>query len=158
MIMEIQSEIAQKIIGNIESLEHELTTEAKMLRDRANELITREDAINKRKPPCAMAVKPEARAIGPRIVWVRYSSKKYNVKNVGMVRFTQEIRGRVKGKYRKSIFSRFDPDLQDKLWEIECEAAELRRRISFWRSVVKEMNGILRDTAPEQSGECDDVA
>lgn len=158
MIMETQGKIAHNIVGSIDSLEHELFTEAKMLRDRANELITREDAINKRKPPCAMAVKTDGRSMGPRIVWIRYSSKKYNVKNVGMVRFTQEIPGRVKGKYRKSIFNKFDPDLQDKLWAIEGEAAELRKRISFWRAVLKEMTEILEDTAPRQSEECKHVA
>lgn len=156
--MENQRSLALKILENIEALEHELFTEARMLRDRANDLITREDAINKRKPPCALAVKTDGRSMGPRIVWIRYSSKKYNVKNVGQVRFTQEIPGRVKGKYRKSIFNKFDPELQEKLWEIEGEAAELRNRISFWRAVLKQMAQILEDTDPEQTEECVDVA
>lgn len=150
MILETQRSIARNIVGNVDNLEHELLLEAKLLRDRANDLIAREDAINRRKPPCALAVKTDGRAMGPRIVWIRYSAKKYNVKNVGLVRFTQEIPGRVKGKYRKSIFNKFDPELQDKLWEIEGEAAELRKRISFWRAVLKEMTQVLEDTDPEQ--------
>lgn len=158
MIMKTQRLIAQSIFESREALEHELLTEAKMLRDRANALIAVEDAVNRRKPPCALAVKTDGKAMGPRIVWIRYTSKKYNVKNIGPVRFTQEIPGRVRGKYRKSIFSKFDPDLQDKLWEIEGEAAELRKRISFWRAVLKEMEQVLEETDPQEHLESDYVA
>lgn len=76
MIMKTQRLIAQSIIENRETLEHELLTEAKMLRDRANALIVVEDAVNRRKPPCALAVKTDGKAMGPRIVWIRYTSKK----------------------------------------------------------------------------------
>lgn len=157
MSQKTQQEIALYITSRREEIEAELLREAKLIRDSANSLIAKEDAINHRKPPCALAVKTDGRALGPRVVWVRYSSKKYDVKDRGMVRFTQEIPGRVNGKYRRSIFSKYDPALELKLWDHEQMAADLRKRISYWRAVMKEMEAIASGFQPE-ARENEDVA
>lgn len=157
MYDEVQQKVAYSLIVKREEIEAELLRAAKLIRDSANSLIAKEDAVHHRKPPCALAVKTDGRSLGPRIVWVRYSSRKYEVKERGKVRFTQEIPGRVNGKYRRSIFSKFDPALEEKLWEHENMAADLRKRISYWRAVMKEMEAIAAGYEPED-GETEDVA
>lgn len=157
MYGKIQREVAYDLLKKRDEIEAELLMEAKLIRDSANNLIAKEDAINHRKPPCALAVKTDGRALGPRIVWVRYSSRRYEVKDRGKVRFTQEIPGRINGKYRRSIFKKFDPDLEEKLWQHEIMASELRKRISYWRAVMKEMESIAIEYQPEEGGN-EDVA
>lgn len=157
MYNETQREVAHSLIAKRDEIEAELLRSAKLIRDSANSLIAKEDAVHHRKPPCALAVKTDGKSLGPRIVWVRYSSRKYDVKDRGKVRFTQEIPGRVNGKYRRSIFSKFDPALEEKLWEHEIMAAVLRKRISYWRTVMKEMGAIAADYDLETM-ETDDVA
>lgn len=93
MYNEFRKSVAHSLFVKRDEIEAELLRAAKLIRDNANQLIAKEDAIHHRKPPCASPVKADGRPIGPRIVWMRYSTRKYDVKDRGKFRFTQGILG-----------------------------------------------------------------
>ena len=59
------------------------------------------------------------------------------------VRFTPELPGRVNGRYPKTIFRGFSPDLREALYDIEDNCAALRERMSCWRATLTKMKNVM---------------
>ena len=87
---------AKAIVAQADAVSSELFETATALKEECHELIRIGDTKRYRKPPCTLAVKSETRKIGPKIVWVTFSSNKVMLKNAKPVRFTDEVRGRKK--------------------------------------------------------------
>lgn len=136
---------AKAIIAQADAVSSELFETATALKKECHELIRTGDAKRYRKPPCTLAVKSETRKIGPKIVWVTFSSNKVMLKNAKPVRFTDEVRGRKNGRYPKRIFNQFDEDLRAKLWQIEGRAVAIRERVTFWRATINQAKKIIAE-------------
>lgn len=106
-------------------------------------MIIEEDSRNDRFPPLLLQYKLGPRPFTNRLVWARYTPKKYNLRGTAK-RFSKEVPGRRNGKYRSYIFNVFDEPLRSELIAIEKEATVLRRRMSFWGSVWRESKEILQ--------------
>jgi len=131
-----QTSAAQAIIAQSDAMHSELYDAALALRDECHELIRIGDAKRYRKPPCTLSVRTRAGEFGPRLLWIRFDSKKNNVPGRGEIRFTREIGGRRGGRYPKTIFRGFSEELSAELIRIEARAAAIRDRVSFWSAVL----------------------
>ena len=123
---------------NLPEIEIELMSQARELQDIVREFIKDHDRVNKRRPPIFLQVKGASTPFQGRIVWSRMTGRKYN-KITGKGWITTVVPGRRNFKYRNDIFDVYDEPLRTMLVEIEKNAAELRRRVSFWYSVYREV-------------------
>jgi hypothetical protein len=131
------------LIDQLETIEGQLCRQASALVKKANDMIIAQDSPNDRFPPLLLQFRVGSRPFDNRLVWARYTPKKYNLRGTAK-RFSKEVPGRRNGKYRSYIFNVFDEPLRSELIAIEKEATVLRRRMSFWGSVRREAKGILQ--------------
>jgi hypothetical protein len=133
------------ILEQKEAINLDLFELAKELRDECHEAIRQHDLKHYRKPPCTLTVKAEPKKVGPKIIWITYTTKKITIKSGKSVRFTDEVRGRKNGRNPKRIFNSYDDDLKAMLIDIEHRAAELRQRSFFWRAAIKQAELIVSE-------------
>lgn len=80
---------------------------------------------------------------GPSLVWVRYTKTQRTLSTGINTRFTREVGGRRQHAYPASIFRPFDdPNLIEALIGIEKRAADIRREVAEWTSILTSLKTI----------------
>lgn len=142
-----QKTLSTQLIDSEEQIHFELVDEAKRMKAEFEELLELDTLRSVRRPPVALSVKVRNNQFGPTLVWVRYTPGKITKTNGDVVRFTDEVRGRVNFRYPARIFKGYEPELRLRLIELENRAVELRKRTVFWRDCIAKSRLLLEGKA-----------
>jgi hypothetical protein len=130
------------LLEKLEGIEAELMRKATVLKEEINTKISRPEQVTKQFPPMFMQVIYGNKPFQNRIVWSKYTTKKYNMTS-GKRRASKEIPGRRGKKYRSYIFDCLDEPIRSEAIKAEDQAAKLRHKLAFWASVHKQAKSIV---------------
>lgn len=135
-------EISALLLEKLEDIELELMREATELKTEINAKISKSEQGTKQFPPLFMQVSYGNKSFENRIIWAKYTAKKFDMKK-GKRRISKELTGRRNGRYRSYIFDCLDEPLRSEAIEAEKRAAKLRQKLLFWGSVRKQAKSIV---------------